>query len=47
MRAGLDGARVEYADWRDIAEAMLATGLARPYDGGKRAGWCGARRQSR
>lgn len=24
----------------DIARAMIASGLARPYSGGKRAGWC-------
>jgi micrococcal nuclease len=27
-------------DERDLAEAMLAPGLARPYDGGRRQGWC-------
>lgn len=26
---------------QDLGEAMLASGLARPYDGGKRGGWCG------
>jgi endonuclease YncB( thermonuclease family) len=30
------------ADGTDIAAAMLASGLARPYDGGRRAGWCAA-----
>jgi endonuclease YncB( thermonuclease family) len=25
---------------RDVAADMIAAGLARPYDGGKRAGWC-------
>lgn len=29
-------------DGRPIAEAMIASGLARPYDGGQRRGWCGA-----
>lgn len=24
-----------------LSEAMLSSGLARPYDGGKRGGWCG------
>lgn len=27
-------------DGRDVAETILASGLARPYDGGKREGWC-------
>jgi endonuclease YncB( thermonuclease family) len=25
----------------DISEALLKTGLVRPYDGGRREGWCG------
>lgn len=25
---------------QDVATVMLATGLARPYQGGRRAGWC-------
>ena len=28
-------------DGRSLAAALLAAGLARPYDGGKRASWCG------
>ena len=48
LRVGLDkyGGRV-LADAAtrsvpDISTAMLATGLARPYGGGKRQSWCGA-----
>jgi len=26
---------------RDVAAVMLASGLARPYGGGRRQGWCG------
>ena len=26
---------------RDVANTMIGRGLARPYDGGRRAGWCG------
>ena len=26
----------------DVAEAMIARGLARPYHGGRRGSWCGA-----
>jgi len=34
--------RASVADSRgDIAAAMLAAGLARPYEGGKRESWCG------
>lgn len=33
-------ADVASAAARDLAEAMLAPGLARPYDGGRRDGWC-------
>jgi endonuclease YncB( thermonuclease family) len=47
LRVGLDkyGGRV-LADAAtrsvpDISTAMLATGLARPYGGGKRRSWCG------
>ncbi|WP_290897841.1 thermonuclease family protein [Hoeflea sp.] len=29
-----------YADGRDVAKALIAAGLARPYDGGRREGWC-------
>jgi micrococcal nuclease len=25
---------------RDVAALLIAAGLARPYDGGRRAGWC-------
>ena len=25
----------------NVADALLARGLARPYDGGRRDGWCG------
>ena len=28
------------ADGADVASLMLATGLARPYDGARRRGWC-------
>ena len=28
------------ADDADLAEDLLAAGMARPYDGGKRASWC-------
>ena len=28
-------------DGQDLSAVMLASGLARPYDGGKRGGWCG------
>lgn len=28
-------------DGRDAADLLIAGGLARPYDGGARAGWCG------
>lgn len=27
-------------DGRDLGRALIAAGLARPYSGGKRAGWC-------
>jgi endonuclease YncB( thermonuclease family) len=28
-------------DGRDLGEALIVAGLARPYSGGKRPGWCG------
>ena len=34
-------ANVTSAEGIDLGEAMLASGLARPYDGGKRGDWCG------
>jgi endonuclease YncB( thermonuclease family) len=37
--AGRIVARV-VADGADIADLLLAAGLAHPYDGGSRAGWC-------
>ena len=33
-------ASVEGVDGRDLATALLAAGLARRYDGGRKAGWC-------
>lgn len=33
---------VRMPDGRDLGEALIAAGLARPYAGGQRAGWCGA-----
>ena len=33
-------ARVETAAGVDLSAALLAAGLARPYDGGARRGWC-------
>lgn len=33
-------ARVLAGDGRDIAAVLIAEGLARPYSGGKRTGWC-------
>jgi micrococcal nuclease len=39
--AGRVLARVEAEDGRDIAKLLTDAGLARPYDGGKRSGWCG------
>jgi len=38
--AGRVIARVYTTDGRDIAAIMLKAGLARPYRGGKRKGWC-------
>lgn len=29
-----------YSDGRDVAGIMIAEGLARPYEGGRREGWC-------
>lgn len=29
-----------YADGRDVAGVLIDAGLARPYDGGRRGGWC-------
>lgn len=39
--AGRVVARVELDDGQDLSVMLLRAGLARPYDGGKRAGWCG------
>jgi endonuclease YncB( thermonuclease family) len=39
--AGRVVARVLTEDGRDVAEVLLAEKLARPYDGGRRAPWCG------
>lgn len=33
-------AAIEGPDGRDLAAALLEAGLARPYDGGRKAGWC-------
>ncbi|MCH7554742.1 MAG: thermonuclease family protein [Proteobacteria bacterium] len=33
-------ARVESSTGKDIARLLIAAGLGRPYDGGKRAPWC-------
>lgn len=38
-RYGRTLARV-YVDGRDVALVLINMGLARPYMGGKRAGWC-------
>ena len=38
------GGRVDADVWVDdelLSEQLIAAGLARRYDGGKRAGWCG------
>lgn len=40
--AGRVVARVTTPDGRDLASALLAAGLARPYDGGARGSWCAA-----
>jgi hypothetical protein len=34
-------AYVRLADGRELGDALIAAGLAHPYDGGKRDGWCG------
>src|SRR6478609_5340825 len=34
-------AEVSTAQTKDVSAALLAGGFARPYDGGKRASWCG------
>ncbi|MFM2129700.1 MAG: hypothetical protein RL477_1246 [Pseudomonadota bacterium] len=39
--AGRVLARVETESGRDLGAALLAAKLARAYDGGTRAGWCG------
>lgn len=40
-RYGRALAVVEDAEGRDVAQVMIAEGLARPYDGrGRRGGWC-------
>jgi micrococcal nuclease len=31
---------VQLPDGRDLGDALIAAGLARPYSGGHRAGWC-------
>ncbi len=28
------------SDGRDVAERMIEAGLARPYNGGRKEGWC-------
>jgi endonuclease YncB( thermonuclease family) len=33
-------AYVRLPDGRDLGDALIAAGLARPYSGGQRAGWC-------
>jgi len=38
--AGRVLARVATADGSDLSHGLLQAGLARPYDGGKRASWC-------
>ncbi len=38
--AGRVVARVVTADGEDLSAALLAAGLARPYDGGTRRSWC-------
>ncbi len=39
--AGRVVARVELDDGQDLSVMLLRAGLARPYDGRKRADWCG------
>lgn len=38
--AGRVVAVVETVDGRNLAAALVAEGLGRPYDGGRRVGWC-------
>ncbi|MDP9195228.1 MAG: thermonuclease family protein [Pseudomonadota bacterium] len=38
--SGRYDARVLTADGKDVGQQMIASGLARKYDGGKRAVWC-------
>jgi endonuclease YncB( thermonuclease family) len=33
-------AYVRLPDGRDLGDALIAVGLARPYGGGRRDGWC-------
>ncbi len=40
--AGRVLARVETLDGTDLGQGLLAAGLARPYDGRRRASWCEA-----
>lgn len=40
--AGRVLARVETLDGTDLGQRLIAAGLARPYDGGRRASWCEA-----
>jgi micrococcal nuclease len=35
--------RLRLPDGRDAGDVLVSEGLARPYDGGARAGWCGPR----
>ncbi len=39
--AGRVLARVETAGGEDLGQGLIAAGLARPYTGGRRRGWCG------
>ena len=34
-------AYVVMPDGRDLGQVLIAAGLARPYDQGRRTGWCG------
>ena len=38
--AGRVVARVILSDGTDLADALIEAGLGRPYEGGKREGWC-------
>ncbi len=40
--AGRVIARVANAAGEDLSQALVAAGLARPYEGGRRESWCGA-----